>query len=61
VLPRDNSSVPVAELKSKPVQDRFVSSAVEEQPPVQPAKSTKTAEATVPTGGAATTPAQPQK
>jgi hypothetical protein len=61
VLPRDNSSVPVAELKSKPVQDRFVSSAVEEQVPVQSAKSTKTAEATVPTGGAATTPAQPQK
>jgi hypothetical protein len=61
VLPHDNSQVPVAELKSKPVQDRFVSSAVEEQPPVQPAKSTKTAEATVPTGGAATTPAQPQK
>jgi hypothetical protein len=61
VLPHDNSSVPVAELKSKPVQDRFVSSAVEEQVPVQPAKSTKTAEATVPTGGAATTPAQPQK
>jgi hypothetical protein len=61
VLPHDNSSVPVAELKSKPVQDRFVSSAVEEQAPVQPAKSTKTAEATVPTGGAATTPAQPQK
>jgi len=61
VLPHDNSSVPVAELKSKPVQDRFVSSAVEEQAPMQPAKSTKTAEATVPTGGAATTPAQPQK
>jgi hypothetical protein len=61
VLPHDNSSTPVAELKSKPVQDRFVSSAVEEQAPVQPAKATKTAEATVPTGGAATTPAQPQK
>jgi hypothetical protein len=61
VLPHDNSSVPVAELNSKPVQDRFVSSAVEEQAPMQPAKSTKTAEATVPTGGAATTAAQPQK
>ena len=64
VLPRDNASVPVAELKSnelkKPTQDRFVSSAVEGdvQPPA--AKSTKTAEALVPTGGAATTPAQPQ-
>jgi hypothetical protein len=61
VLPRDNASTPVAELKSKPTQDRFVSSAVEEQAPVQPVKSTKTAEAAVPTGGAATTPAQPQK
>ena len=50
VLPRDNSSTPVAELKSKPMQDRFVSSAVDEQ---APAKSTKTAEAAVPTGGAA--------
>jgi hypothetical protein len=64
VLPQDNASVPVAELKpdpkSKPTQDRFVSSAVEgdAQPPV--AKSTKTAEATVPTGGvAAAAPAQP--
>ena len=50
VLPQDNSSTPVAELKSKPMQDRFVSSAVDEQ---APAKSTKTAEAAVPTGGAA--------
>ncbi len=56
------SSTPVAELKSKPTQDRFVSSAVEEQAPVHPAKSTKTAEAAVPTGGtAAPAPAQPQK
>jgi hypothetical protein len=61
VLPRDTASTPMAELKSKPTQDRFVSSVVEEQTPVQPAKSTKTAEATVPTGGAATAPAQPQK
>jgi hypothetical protein len=61
VLPRDDASTPVAELKSKPSQDRFVSSAVEEQGPVQPAKSTKTAEATVPTGGAATAPVQPAK
>ena len=61
VLPRD-SSTPVAELKSKPTQDRFVSSAVEDQAPAQPAKSTKTAEAAVPTGGtAAPAPAQPQK
>jgi hypothetical protein len=58
VLPRDNSSTPVAELKSKPMQDRFVSSAIED---AQPAKSTKTAEAAAPTGGTAPpAPAQPQ-
>jgi len=56
VLPRD-SSTPVAELKSKPTQDRFVSSVVEDQ---APAKSTKTAEAAVPTGGTAAGPAQQQ-
>jgi hypothetical protein len=62
VLPYDPSSTPVAELKSKPTQDRFVSSVVEEQAPVQPAKSTKTAEAAVPTGGtAAPAQTQPQK
>jgi len=61
VLPRDNSSTPVAELKGKPTQDRFVSSAVEGEAQPQPARSTKTAEATVPTGGAATPPAQPQQ
>jgi hypothetical protein len=66
VLPHDNSSMPVAELKpnelkSKPTQDRFVSSAVESDAPPQAAKSTKTAEAVVPTGGAASAPAQTQK
>lgn len=61
VLPHDMASTPVAELKSKPTQDRFASSAVEEPAVVQPAKSTKTAEAAVPTGGAATAPAQAQK
>ena len=62
VLPHDNSSIPVAELKSKPTQDRFVSSAVEEPAAVQPPKSTKTAEAVVPTGGtAAPAPPQPAK
>ena len=45
----------------KPTQDRFVSSAVEGDAPPQAAKSTKTAEALVPTGGAAGAPAQPQK
>lgn len=58
VLPRvDNTTVPVAELSPKPVQDRFVSEAVGAEKPAAPPKSTKTAEATVPTGGiAATTP-----
>ena len=44
-------TTPVAELKPKPTQDQFVSSAADDKhPPV--AKSTKTAEAAVPTGGA---------
>ena len=59
VLPHDYSSTPMAELKSKSTQDRFVSSVVEEPPPVTASKSTKTAEAAVPTGGTAA-PAQPQ-
>jgi hypothetical protein len=59
VLPQDNASVPVAELK-KTTQDRFVSSAVEGDAQPQGGR-TKTAEAVVPTGGAATAPAQPQK
>jgi hypothetical protein len=54
VLPRDSSSTPMAELKPK-ATDRFVGSIVEEE--TQPAKSTKTAEAHVPTGGVA--PAAP--
>jgi hypothetical protein len=59
VLPQTDSSViPVAELPAKPTQDRFVSSAVEPETNPQtialPVKSTKTAEATVPTGGVAT-------
>ena len=62
VFPRDNASVPMAEAKPpKPVQDRFVSSAVEGEAQPQAARSTKTAEAAVPTGGAATAPAQPQQ
>jgi hypothetical protein len=52
VLPQGgNPTVPVAELATKPVQDRFVRNVVETDP--QAAKSTKTAEATVPTGGVA--------
>jgi hypothetical protein len=59
VLPRGNSSIPMADLKPKPTQDRFVSSGtVEEEAHPQPSKSTtKTAEANVPTGG--TAPAAP--
>jgi hypothetical protein len=49
VLPRD-SSVPVAEARPKPVQDRFVSAPLDDGQ-AAPAKATKTAEAQ--TGGAA--------
>jgi hypothetical protein len=59
-IPADNSAVPVSELTTaKPVQDRFVSSKVENEANPQPARSTKTAEAVAPTGGVATvTPAK---
>jgi predicted component of type VI protein secretion system len=61
VFPQDNPSVPVAEAKpSKPVQDRFVHSAVDGQPSPT-TSSTKTAEASAPTGAAATAPAEPSK
>ena len=55
VLPRDDGAVstPVAALQTKPVQDRFVGNATEPEPIAQPAKSTRTAEATAPTGGVA--------
>lgn len=59
VFPQDNSSVPMAEAKPSKPQDRFVSSAVEGEAAPQAGKSTKTAEAAVPTGGNATAPAQP--
>jgi hypothetical protein len=51
VLPQTDVAVPVAE--AKPVQDRFVSSAVQAEttPPPAPSTKTKTAEATAPTGG----------
>jgi hypothetical protein len=60
VLPQTEISVaPVAVLVAKPTQDRFVSSAVEIETNPQAAKSTKTAEAIVPTGGVVVTaPAQ---
>lgn len=50
VLPPANIPAPAAELAAKPVQDRFIGNA-EANP--QAAKSTRTAEATVPTGGVA--------
>jgi hypothetical protein len=60
VLPQaDGSVVPVAQLTAKPSQDRFVSEAVSvEKPLAVSAKSTKTAEAMVPTGGVVAAPAQ---
>ncbi len=57
VLPGEVQSVPMAGAKTKPVQDRFVSTPAEDDAHVQPARSTKTAEAQ--TGGAA--PARDQK
>src|ERR1700736_2572819 len=54
LLPQtDHPNAPVAELSVKPVQDRFVSSAVDTETNPHAAKSTKTAEARVPTGGVA--------
>jgi hypothetical protein len=47
--------VPVAAQTGKPMQDRFVSEAVSAEKPLAPSKSTKTAEATAPTGGVAAT------
>jgi hypothetical protein len=60
VLPQmDSPTGAMAEAAAKPVQDRFVSKAIGEEAHPQPAKSTKTAEAMVPTGGvAATVPVQ---
>ena len=59
VFLQDNATVPMAEAKPAKPQDRFVSSAVESDAQPQQGKSTKTAEAAVPTGGSA--PAQPQQ
>jgi hypothetical protein len=63
VLPQvDSSVVPVAELTAKPTQDRFASETVSAEKPLAASaaspKSTKTAEAVVPTGGVAAAPAQ---
>jgi hypothetical protein len=60
VLPKARGSVmPVAALPAKPVQDRLVST-TDDEPIAPAAKSTKTAEAVVPTGGVAA-PASPTK
>ncbi len=58
--PTDSSVVPVVELTTaKPVQDRFASSPAETEANPQPVRSTKTAEALVPSGStAAATPAK---
>jgi hypothetical protein len=57
VLPHmDTASVSVADAAAKPVQDRFVSKAMETETSPQSAKSTKTAEAHVPTGGVVAPP-----
>ncbi len=59
VLPQAESSVPVAEMTPKPVQDRLVNNASDTEAAAETVKSTKTAEAVVPTGGvAAIVPAQ---
>jgi hypothetical protein len=60
LLPRNDSvaSVPVAALPPKSVQDRFVSNTTDDEPIAPVVKSTKTAEAVVPTGGVATVPAK---
>jgi hypothetical protein len=64
VLPRDEQAVPMAEAKTKPVQDRFAATPADDDAHAQPVKPTKTAEAQ--TGGVvpaapADKPAQPEK
>jgi len=62
VLPHmDTANVPVADAAAKPVQDRFVSKAMEIETNLQSAKSTKTAEAHMPTGVVAAPPQPPAK
>jgi hypothetical protein len=51
VLPQTDVTVPMADASGRPVQDRFVGKSDDETMPI--AKSTKTAEAAVPTGSAA--------
>jgi hypothetical protein len=59
VLPKTGGTVmPVAALPAKQVQDRLVSGTTDDEPPAPAVKSTKTAEAVVPTGGSAAAPAK---
>jgi hypothetical protein len=57
VLPQAGTSVPMAELAPKTVQDRFVSKA-DDEAATQSAKSTRTAEVLVPAGATTATPAK---
>jgi hypothetical protein len=61
--PNDSAATAaVADVSVKTVQDRFVSDAVSAEKPLPARKPTKTAEATMPTGGvAAAASAQPQR
>jgi hypothetical protein len=63
VLPPNDSAAAtsVADLNAKQVQDRFVSEVISAEKPLPAAKVTKTAEATMPTGGVAAAPAQQQR
>jgi hypothetical protein len=62
VLPADNSAaVAAVALNAKPTQDRFVGSAADDDKIPLPVKSTKTAEALAPTGGAAVAAPVPQQ
>ncbi len=62
ILPKNaDANAAVAEVKAKPVQDRFVSSTEDAEPKAAPVKSTKTAEATATGGVAATAPVQQQR
>ena len=59
VLPPPGApAVPVAGLATKPMQDRFTSSAVNDEPAVPAARSTRTAEALAPIANVAAVPAK---
>lgn len=58
VLPPADVLTPMAELHPKQIQDRFVGRAMQADAVAVAAKSTKTAEAVAPTGGAASPPAK---